>query len=290
MRTATVVILMLFPVLCPLRADEVPIQSAVIALIDDVEIAAATAGILERLHVREGSVVRQGDLLAEVDGRDAVLKWETVAAELEIARAEAEDLLDIQIAEKALAVASAELLRAEEANRKFSDAVSDSELDTLRYARDQAELKIERARRNVQLARLKVAFKQAELRQSEHEIQRRQIKSPIEGLVVAVERHPGEWVQPGQKMFRVIRTDRLRGEGYVDAKHGDVRPGGVVRVELPGDGEQPRQHSGVVTFVDPEISPINRQFRVWVELENREGHLRPGQRPTMVILRDEASD
>jgi macrolide-specific efflux system membrane fusion protein len=45
-------------------------------------------------------------------------------------------------------------------------------------------------------------------------------------------------------------------------------------VTLPG--EKPTTFRGTVTFVSPEVNPINRQVRVWAEFDNADGRLRPG--------------
>ena len=48
-------------------------------------------------------------------------------------------------------------------------------------------------------------------------------------------------------------------------------------------GGKPQAFQGKVAFVSPEVDPITGQVRVWAEIENRDGRLRPGQAAKMRI-------
>jgi multidrug efflux pump subunit AcrA (membrane-fusion protein) len=52
-------------------------------------------------------------------------------------------------------------------------------------------------------------------------------------------------------------------------------------VDLPEKGAS--TFKGKVVFVSPEINPVNGQARVWAEIDNASGLLRPGLRPQMKI-------
>ena len=54
---------------------------------------------------------------------------------------------------------------------------------------------------------------QAEVEAAEENINRHQIRSPLNGMVVKVHRHAGEWVQPGDPVLHVIRIDQAVGRG-----------------------------------------------------------------------------
>ena len=40
---------------------------------------------------------------------------------------------------------------------------------------------------------------------------------------------------------------------------------------------------GTIVFVSPEVDPISGQVRVWAEIDNRNGRLRPGQPAEMTV-------
>jgi macrolide-specific efflux system membrane fusion protein len=101
---------------------------------------------------------------------------------------------------------------------------------------------------------------------------------------VQVHHRRGEWVQPGEKVLRILRLDRLRAEGFVDARNleRELLDAPVkVRVSLPGQPEA--EFSGRVVFVSPEIDPVNSQVRIWADIENPKLELRPGLRAAMTI-------
>ena len=102
--------------------------------------------------------------------------------------------------------------------------------------------------------------------------------------------HLGEWMQPGDPLALVVRTDKLRVEGYVDASQWDperVRDRPVtVTVSLARDRKE--TFRGRIIFVSPRVES-GGDYRVWAEVANRRESdsetwiLRPGQTATMQI-------
>ncbi|MCG8451277.1 MAG: efflux RND transporter periplasmic adaptor subunit [Pirellulales bacterium] len=42
--------------------------------------------------------------------------------------------------------------------------------------------------------------------------------------------------------------------------------------------------TGTLRFVSPEMDPVTKQVRIWAELPNKDGKLRPGQQGALEIL------
>ncbi len=106
--------------------------------------------------------------------------------------------------------------------------------------------------------------------------------------MVRVDRHRGEWVEPGDPVLRILRIDRLRAEGFVKVRHTehDLENCPVtLTVDLPG--RPGTVFPGKVVFVSPEVDPVNAQVRIWAEIENRGKRLRPAAPPTSGELREE---
>ena len=57
----------------------------------------------------------------------------------------------------------------------------------------------------------------------------------------------------------------------------------MLRTTLPGSAAE-AEFAGKLVFVNPEISPVNGQMRVWAEIENHDLKLRPGLRGSLTIL------
>lgn len=272
-----------------IAADSPPrpieIDSAVLAVIEQVEVPAQEPGVLTRLQVREGALVKVGEVLAQIEETEAQLAEAKARGELEIAKQEAANELKIRIAQKGYEVAGAELRRAKESVSGYPKSVSATEMDRLQLTAAKMAVEVDQARHDRELARLKVHLREIELQQAQRKVQRRQILAPRDGVIVQIHRHPGEWVEPGEKVLRLLRLDRLRCEGFVAAADARERIlGAKVKFHLANAAGTPVQFEGVVSYVSPEVNPVNSEVRIWAEVDNRGLQLRPGQRGSLTIL------
>jgi multidrug efflux pump subunit AcrA (membrane-fusion protein) len=269
--------------------DKTVVKSALVTIIEEAEIPAPVEGVLSAVEAREGQMVEARAVVARIEDAEVRLTHERAKTEFEIARKQAGNDLKVRLARKSADVAKAELKRAVESVEKYKKSVSDTEIDRLRLAADKAELEIEQALHEQETARLTSRLKEIEMELAKQAVDRRTLTSPISGMVVQVNLHQGEWVQPGKTAARVLRVDRLRVEGFVAAEllSGDLMGRrATLTVDLPGRAGA--SFEGAVVFVSPEINPVNQQVRVWAEVENRQLLLRPGLRGTLLIHPDPA--
>ncbi len=266
------------------HAQAITIESAVVKLLDEAELATQEAGLLTRVLVTEGQRVRRGEVLATVDSRQAELIEAAAKIELALAQAEAENDVAIRFAEKAREVAEAELARSQDSIAQFPKSISQSQLDVESLTVQKLMLEIEQAQHERALNKLRVAAKETELRAARLDAQRRQIESPIDGTVVEVRASVGEWVEPGESLVRVVSIDRVKVEGFVTASDAaTLAIGGKASLQVPNSQ---LSFTGKLAFVSPEIDPINNQVRVWAEVENLKSEngqmaLRPGESVTL---------
>jgi len=255
-------------VLRPLRAAEVPAQQT---------------GLLQQIVVKEGQQVRAGQLLARLDTRQAELA--VARAELEFAQAEAKAKNEISIlyADKALEVAKAELQRSSESIEKFAKSISQSQLDVERLTVEKLTLERRQAEHELVLERFGVGLKQKELAAAQLHLAQHQLLAPFVGTVVLVRGRAGEWVEKGTQVLRLVAVDKLRAEGFLPAEQASaVLLGQPVRLQLT-DKSEAAPAQGILRFVSPEMEPVTRQVRVWAEISNAKGLLRPGQQGTLTI-------
>jgi len=266
----------------PLRVDDV-----FLTLIVDVAIPATETGVLMQVDVKTGQVVTQGDSLARVDDSKAKLSESRAAHELARVKRESENDLKVQLAQKRREAAVAELNRALEAEKRLPKSVSQTEFDRLRLDTEKAELEISQAAFDVDMTRLAVMEGEDELRMARLNVQRRHVLAPLDGVVVEVNRHAGEWIEAGQPVARIVQLDRLRAEGLLSANlaTADIK-GRAVRLEVRFNDDHTESFAGTVVFVSPVIHPINGKVQVWAEVENRQGLLRPGLAAEMTIVPD----
>ena len=255
-----------------------------ITVIDQAEVPAREMGVLKRLHVKEGETVEAGQLLAELDSVDAELAVRQARDELAIADAQARHEIKVKVAELTHAVAEAELNRAVESNKKFANAVSVTELEQLQLDRDRARAGIDEARYELSIAALTVRLKATNLVAAEQAFEKRKIYAPIPGQVVTIKKRTGEWIQPGEKLFQVTDSRRVRAECLLNAREfAEDLTDRPIRALLATKEGGPVTFEGRITFVDPEINPVSGQYRIWAELPNPDGRLRPGHRITLQL-------
>jgi multidrug efflux pump subunit AcrA (membrane-fusion protein) len=110
-------------------------------------------------------------------------------------------------------------------------------------------------------------------------------------VIVSVAKHRGEWVKPGDTVARILRLDRLKAEGFLKVEHltRDLN-GCPVKLVVDLPGAPGREFAGKVTFLHPEIDPVNAQIRVWAEILNEDLRLRPGMRAKMILQVPQGAD
>jgi len=273
----------------PAAADDtkpaaVRIENALVTLIEQAEIPARDAGLLTELQVAEGHQVTKGQVLGKVDDEDARLALAKAAAELKIAATTAANDVKVRFAEKAAKVATAELQRSKDSIERFEKSISKTELEKLQLEAERGTLAVEEAQHELTIAKQTRDLKQAEMAVAQQVVDRRQILSPLDGVVVQLHFRPGEWVKPGEPVLRVVRIDRVRAEAFIPAGQAVGNwAGRTVRFIAAGSGAEREPFVGKLVFVSPEIDPVNGQIRVWAEIENRNRELRPGERGTLEL-------
>jgi multidrug efflux pump subunit AcrA (membrane-fusion protein) len=261
-----------------------------VSVTGQAQVPAEEPGRITAILVKEGANVRAGDLLATIDDTQPQKQKLVAIAEHKAAKQKADSDIDVEHATAAADVAKFDLLRSKEAIDKTPGSVSEVDMEQKKFQWKRALLAIKQSRNEQIVNGFTADAKLAEAQAADDAIQRRKITSPIDGVVQQVKPSVGEWVKPGDGVFRILRLDQLRVDGYV--KDAQLSPGQLidhpVTVEIASAGGQTVTFSGKIVFVDPEVGLAGQ--RVYAEVENRKdsgGHwlLRPGVglKPTMTI-------
>ncbi len=152
------------------------------AALQEVDLSFRVDGPLITFPVKVGDEVAAGDVVARIDPRDFEISALTVEGELE--RANAERVL-----------ATREYKRAQDAEAKNPDLISESELDRRLGARD-------RARANVKAL-------EAALQAANDELAYSHLRAPFPGTVVNTYVENFETVRSEQPIVRVVDTTRI---------------------------------------------------------------------------------
>lgn len=256
----------------------------------EAEVPARQTGVLAAIAVEEGATVAAGELLASLDDRAA--KLAVAKAELERAQvhAKATNELRIEYADKALEVARAEMKRSSESNDKFARSISQSQLDVERLTVEKLELERRQAEHDLEIDRYELQLKENSLETAKLDLELHGVRAPFAGVVALVRGRAGEWVEPGAPVLRLVAVDRLRAEGFAPANIVASAPvGSRVKFALSRDGEAPPSAEaieGTLKFISPEIDPVTSQVRIWAEIDNTAGQLRPGQQGQLLLPKD----
>jgi len=138
---------------------------------------------------------------------------------------------------------------------------------------DKAEIEYNQAVLALDTAKLERTIARTEYKRSQMQLDRRIIKSPVNGVVINVGMAPGEYVHDAE-------TDPLHVEVYTPvASYGQITEGmqAVVRLEQPIGGE----HRVTVNVVDHVFDAASRTFDVRMELPNPQFGLPAGVRCTV---------
>lgn len=261
------------------------IDSVLVSLIEQVEVPAREVGQLKKVLVKEGMSVQEGEVLARIEDSEAVLLLKQAKLESEMSNLKAENDVNIRFARKAYEVAKSELQRAEDSIKKYPKSISKTELDRLKLTAEKAELEIEQALEEAKTSQLEARLKQNAEQIASLAIQRRRVVAPISGMVVQIMAKNGEWVRPGDTVLRILKLDRLRAEGLVNAsklQNLNLKGRPVVLIVNQGTKNE-LEFQGKISFVSPEINPVNHQTRVWADIENPDFKLKPGMRASLII-------
>jgi multidrug efflux pump subunit AcrA (membrane-fusion protein) len=273
------------------------LERCLVSLVDEAKLSAGEAGLLVEVAVKPGDRVTAGQVIARINDDQPQMDKLRAQAELDQALAKAASDVDVRYAEKAEGVAQKAFEKAEQSHRSVQGAVTEVERDRLRLEWQKSSLQIEQAQLERKLAELAARVKDAEVKTAEINIRRRLVTSPLDGEVVDVQGNQGEWMQVGAPLAHVVRTDKLRVEGYVDAARWDPAQirGRPVTVEVTLADDRKEKVEGRISFVSPLVES-GGDYRVFAEVPNRktpgsdEWLLRAGQTATMTIHSDRTAN
>jgi RND family efflux transporter MFP subunit len=260
--------------------------------LEDSTLAAKVPGRLESLAVDLGSVVRRGELLAQVERRDYELRVASAEAAHAAARAllgSTDDGKTTDAVDGAPAIVPEETALVREARAALDQARLERDrahelLESGIAARasfDEADARVREAEGRWEQALEEIGNRRATLAQREAELELARalladtaIRAPFDGAVAERLADPGDYLDVGASVVRLVRLDPVRVRLDVPERAAsEVRAGALVRVEVEG---APAPLAGPLVRLSPEIGASDRLLRVEAELANPDGALRPG--------------
>jgi len=228
-----------------------------------VEVRARVSGYIDQVHFRDGSTVRQGDLLFTIDQRPFRLAVDSAKAD--VARTQAQIVLD-----------EADYARAQELVKTAATPVST----------------LDQRRANLDIARAQELSAEAALRTAQLNLEWSEVRAPISGRASDRRVDAGNLVTGGQSgstmLTTIVRLDpiyfvfdgseadylrysRLNAEGDRGSSRETPNP---VRVQLADEKDWP--HRGVMNFVDNRLNSRSGTIRGRAVFSNEDMFLTPG--------------
>jgi len=223
---------------------------------ESVEIRPRVSGFIDQVAFDEGSLVKKGNLLFQIDPRPFEAEVKRLEAQLQQVRANQNRT-------------ESEAKRGE--RLRASNAISAELAD----ARSSAALQ----------ARAGVAAIQAELEAARLNLSFTRVTAPIDGRVSRAEVTAGNLVNAGQTLLTsLVSTDKVY--AYFDAdervylKYSELTRQGersqVTPVYLGLSDENGHPHLGRMDFVDNQVNPKTGTIRGRAVFDNRDGRFTPG--------------
>jgi RND family efflux transporter MFP subunit len=271
------------------RVEETPFGEAVkangtLAAFDQTTASVKVPGRLRSITVDLGSVVRRGQVIAQVEPQDYNLRVQQAEAALAQARARlglSPDGRDDNVnpeqtgtVRQARAVLDeARVSRDRSAKLVEQGVVARSDFDTADAGYKVAVSRYQDAIEEIRNRQALLAQRRSELSLARQQLADTSVYSPLDGVVQEKRASVGEYLAAGAPVVNIVKMDPLRLRAEVPEREAkNVRSGQSVRVTLDGDTTV---YLGQIMRLSPVIAQQSRMLLVEADVRNN-GKLRPG--------------
>lgn len=282
------------------RVAELPMEQAItvtgtLIAEDQAAVSAKVPGRIRIITVDLGSVVRKGQMVAQLEQQDYELRLQQAEAALAQARARvglspegADEKIDIETTgtvRQARALLDEAKLKLDRSESLFKQGViSRAQLDESESGHKVALSRYQDALEEIRNRQALVVQRRSELEIARQQLTGSTIYSPFDGVVQEKRTSVGEYLAAGTPIVNVVRIDPLRLRAEVPEREArNVRQGLSVRVTVEGDTNV---YIGRIARLSPTIGAQNRILLVEAEVRNN-GQLRPGSFARAEIVANE---
>ncbi len=253
------------------------------------DVASNTNGIVEKVFVERGSVVKEGDILVQVDPTDVKNMLNQGVAGLEELKVRlgirddktpysVENQPEVKMAKAALNLSRVNLDRFMKLYEQ--DVLPKADYDRVMFECDSAAQRYEQAR--LQMSQLYQSYLtgQTKLDALRKALEDTSIRAPFSGYVAERLINVGERVSPspmgkGSAVVTLLKLDPLRLVLTVPQQSvGQITPGQTVSFKV--DSMPDRSFTGEIRYVGPSVESNSRSMTVEAMVPNPEHVLRPG--------------
>ncbi|NND96951.1 MAG: HlyD family efflux transporter periplasmic adaptor subunit [Pirellulaceae bacterium] len=270
----------------------IKVQDCVVRFAAEIQVPALETGRVAHVHVQANDAINVGQPIARLDDQTLLMRRKAAQTRLVAAQTDADSVIELQYAEAALKEANAEYKLNSEIQEKIGGSIARQRMRQLSLSVERGVLEVAQARQRIDHARVELDLRQAEVAMLDDQLKNLHVDSPLDGVVLSVDRSAGEWIEKGQPIATVAQIDRLHVHALIDsAKISPMTCRNLLVTVTWIDPSTNRERvlQGRVLSVDPQRLPGAR-FRLHAEIVNRTvpGHdsawlLHPGTDVEMIV-------
>ncbi|MFZ0061909.1 MAG: efflux RND transporter periplasmic adaptor subunit [Pyrinomonadaceae bacterium] len=247
-------------------------------------VSAKVMGTIVAMKVREGDPVRAGQILVEIDSREARIQGQRSGAGLVEMRGALDEVdRSIKAAQASQAAAEANRRLASSTLRRYQQlldrkSISPQEFDEVRARHEVAEAEADRDGRLLQSLEAKRRQALARIDQAKADVAGSQVYSsfsriaaPINGVVVSRQADVGYMAAPGAPLLTIESGTDYRLEAAVqESQINNIHLRDQVRVQIDALG--PQELAGIVVEIVPTSDPASRTYLIKISIAPPDGN------------------
>lgn len=267
-----------------------------LAAYDRTTVSVKVPGRVRTLTVDLGSVVKQGQVIAQVEPADYQLRVQQAEAALAQARARLglslegnDDKIDPEntstVRQARAVYDEARFNRDRAAKLVEQGVIAKAEFDSANSAFKVAEGRYQDAYEEVRNRQGMLAQRKSELDLARQQLKDTSVVAPLDGVVQEKRTSVGEYLAAGAPVVNIVKMDPLRLRAEIPERESrTVKTGQDVRVTVEGDQNV---YTGKIMRLSPVIAEQNRVLVVEADVRNN-GVLRPGSFAHAEIVTNDA--
>lgn len=236
----------------------------------DIELSFPVDGVVSKVLIKEGQKVKKGEELLALENQLQL-------QEVQRRKVLLNDKAKLQTSAHNKEVMS-ELLNNNRQLHNYLGAVSREEVRKL-------EMQTAGVEGDLTAAKQEKKREEIELHMAQRELERRILRSPIDGIITKLDIEQGEWAQPGKMVLHIVDTTKSFLEVNIsvdDIYSRDLKQNSTLKIQFKTGGSD-LQKIGTVTFISPMVDKSSSLVRIKIEFDNSDGAILLGMSATVLL-------
>jgi RND family efflux transporter MFP subunit len=251
---------------------------------EEVTVSNQVEGVVEKLYVDLGDVVRAGQVIAELDTRELELAVHQQEAALQ------QELARVGLTDPNASIDEASTSQVRQAEAQFADArirldrtrklaesgvVAQQQLDAQQAQFDAADAALRSSRETVRNIRASIAARKAALALAQKKLADAKIVAPMSGFVKERPAAVGLFLRANSPVITIVQNSPLRLQAEVpESAVAYVKAGRAVHFRV--DAFPDRTFEGRISRIAPSVDQQSRTLKLEAIVNNADGSLKPG--------------